>query len=113
MERDKELLKLINVLLRTGRMAMGAEWTGPDKDPAAAAFCAGIYNRVLQRLKENDVSVGTIFDPLPLDSSLAVVAIACRQLAAYYEDELDPEARRQQQHSGALVFDAHPSFKDF
>ena len=86
MERDQELLKLINVLRRTGRMASQAHWTGEDKD--AASFCANKYNRVLARLKELDESVGAVFEPLPAESSLTVTAIACRQLAAYYEDEL-------------------------
>lgn len=86
MERNQELLKLINVLRRTGRMASQAHWTGEDKD--AASFCAEKYNRVLARLKELDESVGAVFEPLPADSSLTVTAIACRQLAAYYEDEL-------------------------
>jgi len=89
MERDKELLKLINVLRRTGRMASQAHWTGAEKD--AAAFCAEKYNRVLARLKELDEGVGAVFEPLPAESSLTVTAIACRQLAAYYEDELGAE----------------------
>ena len=90
MERDKELLKLINVLRRTGRMASQAHWTGAEKD--AAAFCAEKYNRVLARLKELDEGVGAVFEPLPVESSLTVTAIACRQLAAYYEDELGAES---------------------
>jgi hypothetical protein len=89
MERDQELLKLINVLRRTGRMASQAHWTGAEKD--AAAFCAEKYTRVLARLKELDEGVGAVFEPLPLESSLTVTAIACRQLAAYYEDELGAE----------------------
>ena len=88
MEREKELLKLINVLRRTSRMALQSEWTGGKED--AAAFCTDQYNRVLARLKELDPSVGTIFEPLPAGSSLTVVAMAARQLAAYYEDELGP-----------------------
>ena len=86
MEREKELVKLINVLRRTGRMALQSEWTGGKED--AAAFCTEQYNRVLARLKELDPGVGVIFDPLPAGSSLTVVAMASRQLAAYYEDEL-------------------------
>jgi len=43
---------------------------------------------VLTRLKELDPGVGVIFEPLPTGSSLTVVAMASRQLAAYYEDEL-------------------------
>jgi len=88
MEREKELVKLINVLRRTSRMALQSEWTGGKED--AAAFCTDQYNRVLARLKEMDPGVGAIFEPLPVGSSLTVVAMASRQLAAYYEDELGP-----------------------
>ena len=86
MEREKELVKLINVLRRTSRMALQSEWTGGKED--AAVFCTEQYNRVLSRLKELDAGVGAIFEPLPAGSSLTVVAMASRQLAAYYEDEL-------------------------
>src|SRR6186997_394381 len=89
MERDKELAKLINVLRRTSRMALQSEWTGGSKEDAAA-FCTDQYNRVLTRLKEIDAGVGSIFEPLAAGSSLTVVAMAARQLAAYYEDELGP-----------------------
>lgn len=88
MEREKELVKLINVLRRTSRMALQSEWTGGKED--AAAFCTDQYNRVLARLKEIDPGVSSVFDPLPAGSSLTVVAMAARQLAAYYEDEFGP-----------------------
>lgn len=88
MEREKELVKLINVLRRTSRMALQSEWTGGKED--AASFCTEQYNRVLARLKEIDAGVGTVFEPLPRGSSLTVVAMAARQLAAYYEDEMGP-----------------------
>ena len=88
MEREKELLKLINVLRRTSRMALQLEWTGGKED--SATFCTEQYNRVLTRLKEMDPGVGVVFEPLPAGSSLTVVAMASRQLAAYYEDELGP-----------------------
>ena len=103
MERDKELLKLINVLRRTARMASQAHWTGDEKD--AATFCADKYNRVLARLKELDETVGAVFEPLPADSSLTVTAIACRQLVAYYEDELGAGGFR-----GAYGFAFDPSW---
>jgi|ERR1041384_517025 hypothetical protein len=113
MEREKELLKLINVLRRTGRMALQAEWTGGGKDPGTAAYCVGRYNRVLERLKEIDADVATVFDPLPPEASLSVVAMACRQLVAYFEDDLPHEARR---HRGVpvsgFVFDGR-AFKEF
>jgi len=86
MERDKEIAKLVNVLRRTARMAMQSEWTGGSQD--AGSFCVEQYNRVLARLKEIDAEITPIFAPLPHDSSLSVAAMACRQLAAYYEDEV-------------------------
>jgi hypothetical protein len=85
MEKERELKKLINVLRRTARMAMQAEWTGGQQD--TAPYCVEQYNRVLARLTELDDSVGKIFSPLPDGSSLTVTAMACRQLCAYYEDE--------------------------
>lgn len=96
MEREKELAKLINVLRRTSRMALQSEWTGGKED--AAAFCTEQYNRVLARLKQLDEGVGSVFDPLPPNSSLTVVAMASRQLAAYYEDELGPGQGRDRGH---------------
>lgn len=86
MEREKEIAKLVNVLRRTSRMALQSEWTGGSQD--VTAFCVDQYNRVLARLKEIDPDVGAVFDPLAPGSSLTVAAMACRQLAAYYEDEV-------------------------
>src|SRR5204863_8069158 len=42
------------------------------------------------RLREMDPGVAAVFQQLPDGSSLTVVAMASRQLAAYYEDELGP-----------------------
>ena len=81
MEREKELIKLINVLRLTSRMALQSEWTGGKDD--AAAFCTEQYNRVLARLREMNPGVDVIFQPLPAGSSLTVVAMASRQLDAY------------------------------
>lgn len=108
MEREKELLKLINVLRQTARTAMHGELTGDDQ--GAARFCAEKYNRVLARLKQIDESVQTVFEPLAADSSLTVTAMACRQLAAYYDDELGPSARFR--HAYGMAFDPK-TFKDF
>jgi len=103
MEKEKELPKLINVLRRTSRMAMQSEWTGSAQD--TAAFCVEQYNRVLARLKELDDSVGNLFEPLPAGSSLTVVAMACRQLSAYFEDEVGS----QKGSGGASGFAFDPS----
>ena len=109
MEREKELVKLINVLRRTSRMALQSEWTGGKED--AAAFCTEQYNRVLARLKEMDPGVGVIFEPLPPGSSLTVVAMASRQLGAYYEDELGP-AKGFGRGAYGFAFDSS-KFKEF
>ena len=111
MEREKELVKLINVLRRTSRMALQSEWTGGKED--AAAFCVDQYNRVLTRLKEMDAGVGSLFEPLPAGSSLTVVAMASRQLAAYYEDELGPAKGFGRGYGGyGFAFD-QSKFKEF
>ena len=108
MERKKELVKLVNVLRRTARMAQQAGWTGDDEE--AAAFSVEQYNRVLARLTELDDGASTIFEPLPDGTSLTVVALACRQLAAYYEDEV--RASRSWGRVYGAAFDKE-SFKDF
>lgn len=108
MEREKEIAKLINVLRRTSRMALQSEWTGGAQD--AASFCIEQYNRVLARLQEIDPDVGAVFSPLPAGSSLTVAAMACRQLAAYYEDEVPPDRG----WGKAYNFNVGPKpFKDF
>ncbi len=106
MEREQEIAKLVNVLRRTSRMALQSEWTGSGQD--AATYCVEQYNRVLARLKEIDPDLASVFAPLEQGSSLTVAAMACRQLAAYYEDEVG-------RHGGwgqAARFDAE-TFKDF
>jgi hypothetical protein len=112
MEKEKELKKLINVLRRTSRMAMQTEWTGGKED--TAQHCAEQYNRVLSRLTELDESVAPIFSPLPEGSSLSVTAMACRQLAAYFEDEVGKShwGGWRRPKSYAFSYDSE-SFKEF
>lgn len=105
-EREREIAKLVNVLRRTARMAMQSELTGVGQE--SASFAVQQYNRVLNRLKEIDSSVGAVFEPLPAGSSLAVAAMASRQLAAYYEDEVGCG----RPYGLGVSFDAK-AFKDF
>jgi hypothetical protein len=91
-EKEQEIRKLISVLRRTTRMAMQASWGWSCSTQAQdhiARYSAQQYNRIFERLKELDPSIGTIFTPLAEDAPLEVVAVACRQLAAYYEEEFD------------------------
>ncbi len=85
MEREQEIKKMINVLRQTARMAIQSEWTGSTKD--AATLCVERYNRILARLRELDPTVANIFEPLAAECSLGAAAMACRQLAAYFEEE--------------------------
>ncbi len=107
MEREKEIARLVNVLRKTARMAMQSEWTGGGED--TSGYCAEQYNRVLARLKELEPGIATVFDALPPGSSLTVAAMACRQLAAYFEDEAGGERWRGRAH--AFGFDGR-AFKN-
>ncbi len=108
MEREKEIAKLVNVLRRTSRMALQAEWTGGAQD--TATYCVDQYNRVLARLKELDSELTSVFSPLAAESSLTVAAMACRQLAAYYEDEVGQFGRWGKAYG--VAFDP-VTFKEF
>jgi hypothetical protein len=100
MNRDKEIANLVHVLQQTARMCFQSEWTGTDNNDVAA-LCMDRHNRILARLKEFDPGLATVFDPLPPGSSLTAVAIACRQVAAYYEDELSWPARWKQAYESS------------
>ena len=89
MEREQELKKLINVLHRTARSAARVQWMNAGE--SEARFAVAQFNRILKRLTELDPGVQSIFAPLADDSSLLTVAMACRQVVSYYEDEVRTE----------------------
>jgi hypothetical protein len=101
MEKEQELKKLITVLHRTARAAARVQWMNAGE--SEARFAVAQYNRILVRLGELDETVRNIFVPLSEDSSLLTVAMACRQIVSYYEDEVRTE------HSG-WGFDAGQVF---
>jgi hypothetical protein len=109
MEREKEIKKLINVLLQTARMAFQSEWTGSGGSDAAA-MCVDRYNRILVRLKEHDPGISAVFEPLPAESSLTTAAMACRQLASYFEDEIGWSSRWKSAYGAACD---PAAFKEF
>jgi len=109
MEREKEIRKLIHVLLQTARMAFQSEWTGSGSRDAAA-LCVARHNRILARLMEHDPGLSTVFEPLPEECSLTAAAIACRQLASYYEDEIGWPSRWKRAYDTARDTKA---FKEF
>ncbi|MBF0280095.1 MAG: hypothetical protein HQM13_20015 [SAR324 cluster bacterium] len=94
MEKEQELTKLVNVLRQTARVAMQPDWE--EDNESSAEFCIAQYNRIYERMKEIDPSVASVFAPLSEGSSLKIAAIACRQLAAYYEDEVESSSNWQE-----------------
>lgn len=122
-EKEQEIRKLVNVLRRTARTAASWGWgwaCSAEAQEPMAKYCVEQYNRILARLKDLDPTVGTIFGPLAEDTRVEVVAIACRQLAAYYEEELEgaeeKEGRRHRHRDWGsfyeTVYEAGP-FKIF
>ena len=92
MEKEQELKKLINVLHRTARTAVRVQWMHAGE--SEARFAVAQFNRILARLGELDPNIKHIFPPLAEDSSLTTVAMACRQVVSYYEDEVRVEEER-------------------
>ncbi len=89
MEREQELKKLINVLHRTARSAMRVQWMQAGE--SEARYAVSQFNKILARLGELDPNIKTVFEPLAEGSTLTTVAMACRQVVSYYEDEVKVE----------------------
>jgi hypothetical protein len=103
MEREQEIRKLINVLHRMTRTAARVQWMGAGEHEAR--FAVTQYNKILARLSVLDEKVKGVFDPLPEDSPLTVVAMAARQVVSYYEDEVKPD-HKSKDWGGPFVFGA-------
>ena len=110
MEKVQEIKKLVNVLRKTARLAQQASWSEEEHEGDSARYSIEQYNRVLSRLSQLDASVTAVFQPLAMDTSLNVTAMACRQLSAYFEDELRPGSGWAGIYDAAVDTD---SFKDF
>jgi hypothetical protein len=89
MERDREIVKLINVLRRIARAANYAAHY--NRQPDAARFCVSQYNRVLRRLAELEPAVAPLFVELREEASPEVVHLAAIELAAFFFDEVEGE----------------------
>ncbi|HKS39452.1 MAG TPA: hypothetical protein VJX74_02485 [Blastocatellia bacterium] len=100
MERDKEIVKLTNVLHRIARAAGYAAWA--NAAPDAARFCASQYNKVLARLEVLEPAAKPLFTPLPESTSPQVIRMAAGELAAYFDDEAGSEdrVRHRARHCG-------------
>lgn len=107
MERDQELKKLTNVLRRIARAAHYA--ASSRAEPDAARFCAAQYNRVLKRVTELEPAVAAVFTPLPEAAAPEVIAMASRELTAFFEDDAERggEEPRRRPRARVVVLGGH------
>jgi hypothetical protein len=62
---------------------------GGAANDQADAYSIGQYNRILERIHAIDTSgLPSLFAPLPDTVSWSTLGNACRDLSAYYEDEV-------------------------
>ena len=87
---SKEMQKLLNVLRRMARTArMNHFMMAAGAQDHADSYSVGQYNRILERIHSLDASgLPSLFAPLPENSSWGTLGNACRDLSAYYEDEV-------------------------
>ena len=86
-QRPNELKALFNMLEHTAKIAEDAALTDTFSD--GEKRCISQFNNVLKRLNDIDAVPEGLFLELPDDASFGHIGIACHQLAAYLNDELD------------------------
>ena len=89
MDNDKEIQKLVRVLIRLSRSGRFGAWRQEPKD--AAEFGVRQFNRILARILEIEPRASTLFAPLAEDAALTVARMAAQDLATYF-DESDQTA---------------------
>ena len=80
---QEEIKRLVVVLKKTGDMAREASMT--DAHPSTADYLIKQHARIYQRLARLDPTVRDLFEALEEGASFQVIAMACHQLAAYFE----------------------------
>lgn len=87
-----EVRRIRRLLREMYKMAEHSSMTGSMT--AGEADAAAMYNLILRRLNELDISAGPLFPDLPADASFERVGVASKLLYGYLEeDEEDPEQR--------------------
>ena len=89
MEQQKQqgLKGLFHMLEHTAKIAEDAALTGAFS--GGETQCISQFNNVLRRLSDIDAIPDGLFEELPADASFSQIGIACHQLAAYLNEELD------------------------
>ena len=87
---QQELKGLFHMLEHTAKVAEDAALTGAFS--GGEARCISQFNNVLKRLSDINAVPDRLFDELQADASFSQIGIACHQLAAYLNEELDTTA---------------------
>lgn len=85
--RPNELKALFHMLEHTAKIAEDAVLTGTFS--SGEKRCVSQFNNVLKRLSDMNAVPDGLFDELHAEASFSQIGIACHQLAAYLNDELD------------------------
>ena len=86
-QRQQELRRLFHMLEHTAKLAEESALTGAFKN--GETRCIAQFNNVLARLSDLGAVPQGLFDRLHAEASFNEIGIACHQLAAYLNDELD------------------------
>ena len=86
-QRQQELKGLFHMLEHTAKIAEDAALTGAFS--GGETQCISQFNNVLRRLSDIDAIPNGLFEELQTDASFSQIGIACHQLAAYLNEELD------------------------
>ena len=86
-QRQQELKGLFHMLEHTAKIAEDAALTGAFS--GGEARCITQFNNVLARLEDLNAVPDGLFDELHGEASFSQIGIACHQLAAYLNEELD------------------------
>ena len=95
MTQEKEIKRMIRLLESTAKIAEHASLTGALDQGQKASLRQ--YNAILERLKETEEIPGVLFPPLEEDASFDEIGVACKQLAAYLQEEEEPAKDRRPQ----------------
>ena len=89
-QRPQELKGLFHMLEHTAKIAEDAALTGTFS--GGETRCITQFNNTLARLEDLNAVPDGLFDELPEEASFSQIGIACHQLAAYLNEELDTTA---------------------
>lgn len=86
-QKQQELKGLFHMLEHTAKIAEDAALTGAFS--GGETQCISQFNNVLRRLSNINAIPDGLFEELQADASFSQIGIACHQLAAYLNEELD------------------------